>query len=330
MGSIICRRRAVPRFRAPSRTFARVRCSSPRDPGARITLFLFGGVSEIEREPDSPRAEFLIAVVGPLTSLALAGLCAIVLALIVDGEAAQDPSTAITSLGVFPTLLAWLGPINLLLAVFNLIPGFPLDGGRVLRAALWQITGSLRTATRWAAGAGQAFGWLLVAVGVLEIAFGMFQGLWLILIGWFLAAAARRSNADVVAREVLAPLRVRDLMRTRFEVVDADLPLDEFVRTRLLRTAQTTWPVTSSAGLVGLVSIEQVSAVPEARRGDLRVGDVSVPVPTALGPDVGGREAARVLAQPDADVIPVIRDRDLVGLLHRGDVARWVALHDAA
>src|SRR5262249_40095241 len=133
-----------------------------------ITLFLFGGVSNIEREPPTPKIEFLMAVVGPITSILL-GMIFLALAAFSVARSSlvgADPQAAIRQFGPVTTLLSWLGPINILLGLFNLIPGFPLDGGRILRSALWNATKDLRKATAWATGVGRLVGWLFIAVGV--------------------------------------------------------------------------------------------------------------------------------------------------------------------
>src|SRR5262249_4377000 len=168
-------------------------------PVRRITLFLFGGVSNIEREPPTPKTEFLIAVVGPITSILLG---VIFIALAAFGAATSnitgaDPQTVAQQFGPVTTVLAWLGPINILLGLFNLIPGFPLDGGRILRAALWSATKDLRKATAWAAGVGRMTGWMFIGAGAamalgVKLPFfgtGLIGGLWLIFIAAFLNPA---------------------------------------------------------------------------------------------------------------------------------------------
>lgn len=165
-----------------------------------ITLFLFGGVSDIESEPSSAKAEFLIAIVGPLTSISL-GFIFLFLAGIISGESISvlvSPDQVLSNLGPVTTLLLWLGPVNVLLGIFNLIPGFPLDGGRVLRSLIWAVTRNFRQATRFAVLGGQTVGWGFIAIGVLMIfgfripilGGGLISGLWLILIGRFLSSLA--------------------------------------------------------------------------------------------------------------------------------------------
>lgn len=304
-------------------------------PVARITLFLFGGVSEMQREPDKPGQELVIAIVGPLMSFALGIACTALGVQLAGAEAMRaltaDPVGAVAALGPLPTVLLWLGPVNVVLGAFNLVPGFPLDGGRVLRAILWRATGDLLRATRLAALAGRAVAWGLVGFGLFRVLGGDFGGLWLVLIGWFLSRAARTSALELVVRHALEGLRVGDLMRTRFEAVPADLPLERFVEDRLLRSAQTAWPVLDGERVVGVVTEQDVAAVPEERRAALSVRDVARPARARLTPDEPGRDAVRAMAaSPDDEALPVIDGDRVVGLLHRGDILRWLALHEHA
>lgn len=301
-------------------------------PVPRITLFLFGGVSEMSREPDSPRAEFLIAVVGPAMSLLLGAIfTAAGAALAGDAEAAgwpADPEALLSGLSPLATMLFWLGPVNLMLGVFNLVPGFPLDGGRVLRSALWWLTGDVVRATRWASLAGQAVAWGLIVLGVVQVLSGLLQGLWLMLIGWFLNNAARSSLSQLLVRQAIEGLNVGDLMRTRFERVGEDVLLETFVHDHLLRSSQTCWPVTTDDGeLLGIVTFDEIREVPAERRRELRVGDVMTSVEETVAPGLSGRAALEILLRQSGDPLPVIQDGRIVGMLRRADILRWLAMH---
>lgn len=180
-----------------------------------VRLFLFGGVSNVEREPPSPRVELLMAIAGPLVSFTI-GLLAIGLTMILldtrSFARADDFGGAIGRSGGLKTILLWIGPLNVFIGLFNLLPGFPLDGGRVLRALLWKVTGDLRTATRWAAVAGQVVGWLFVALGIAmvfgaKIPFvgghgGWGVGVWIALVGWFVRTAAVNSYRGLAVEEL--------------------------------------------------------------------------------------------------------------------------------
>jgi len=301
-------------------------------PVPRITLFVFGGVSELEREPDTPATELLIAIVGPAMS-AFLGFAFTALGAALAGEAFTDdvfrsPEAAMAHLSPAATLFLWLGPINLMLAFFNLVPGFPLDGGRVLRAILWRISGDLRAATLWASNMGRVFAWALMAYGVLQSLGGSFaQGIWLLLIGWFLNNAARNSYAQLLVQQAFAELIVGNLMRTHFDVVSPDLTLETFVKEHLLRSAQSAWPVVEEGKAVGLITFDDARATSEGARTTQIVRDVMSPIVEHLRPETGGRAALRALAESERDPLPVMQGDRIVGLLHRGDIARWLALH---
>lgn len=306
-----------------------------------ITLFMLGGVAQIEKEPSTPAREFVMAVVGPLTSIVIGVVCTAVgshlagrAATFADARGAED---AMRHVGPVGTLLLWLGPINLVLGVFNLVPGFPLDGGRVLRAILWAVTKDQVRASRWAAFVGQLFGWGLTALGILMafgsvfpvVGGGFVQGIWFVLLGFYLSSAARASIERVLAKGALEGVPVRALMLNRFDVVDAALTLDEFVNEHLLGSDQTCFPVQSSGRFVGLVSLADVRVT----RGDWHARSVaSIMVPAervvTIGPDISAAEALDELARRNVDQLAVVeRDGALVGLLRRRDIVQWLSFH---
>ena len=298
----------------------------------RITLFVFGGVSELEREPDTPATELLIAVAGPAMSFLL-GLVFSWLGVALAGpgfadELPTNPEAAMAELGPGATLFLWLGPINFMLAFFNLIPGFPLDGGRVLRAMLWRISGDLESATLWASNAGRAFGWAIMGVGVLQaLGANLMQGVWLLLIGWFLNNAARQSYTQLLIHQTFEDLIVGNLMRTHFEVIGPNVTVEGFVNDFLLRSAQSAWPVVEEGRAVGLINFEDARAIDEEIRATKTVRDVMTPIDERLRPDVAGHDALRALTASEADPLPVMDGDRIVGLLHKADIARWLALH---
>jgi len=300
-----------------------------------ITLFLFGGLANIEREPETPRAEFLMAIVGPLTSLGLGVLFLLGGAWLAGGPA-DDPARVMRDLGPGATLLFWLGPINLLLGLFNLLPGFPLDGGRVLRAILWKATGDLERATRWAARAGQLLGMILVFSGIAMIfglqvpvfGGGLIGGLWLAFIGWFLASAAAASYQQLVVRNLLEGVPVRRLMRRDIDAVAPELSLLHLVDEHLMRTDQRAFPVVESGRLVGLVCLEDLRKVPRAAWPDAHVAEIMTPADalSVVTPDAEINEAMHTLGRRDVEQLPVVTDGRLVGVLRRRDILRWLEL----
>ncbi|MEW5850223.1 MAG: site-2 protease family protein [Myxococcota bacterium] len=308
-------------------------------PVGNITLFLFGGVANIERDPRSPGVEAVMAVVGPLTSLSLgvAFLWAATLLGGVTDEPWEDPRELAERMGPLATLLAWLGPLNISLAIFNMVPGFPLDGGRVLRAVLWHFSGSLSEATRWAARAGQVVALTLVFLGLAMmlgarvplLGTGVTGGLWLVLVGWFLHAAAAASYEQVVVQEALADVPVRRLMRTQVATVGPELAVVNLVDDFMLKRDHHAFPVVDSTGfLLGLVSLRDVRALDRTHWMFRRVRDIMTPVEdlVVVAPDQGADEALQLLARRGVSQLPVVEHGRLVGMLWLQDVVRWLEL----
>jgi Zn-dependent protease len=303
-----------------------------------IRLFLFGGVSNIEREPGSAGTEFLMAVVGPLTSLAL-GVLFLLLGR-VDGGWTTNPQHAFAGLGPVATLAMWLGSVNILLGIFNMIPAFPLDGGRVFRSLLWAITGNLDKATRWAARVGQMIAWLFI-IGGISMMFGaqipvfgtgFISGVWLAFIGWFLNDAAIGSYRRVAINDALQDVPVSALMRADVPTVTPDLPVAGLVQDLIMRTDDHALPVVEGGRLVGLVSLEDVRKVPRERWAEATVGEIMTPANqlAVVAANGDAAEAFARLAERDVRQVPVTQDGRLIGMLRRRDIVRWLQLHDPA
>ena len=305
-----------------------------------ITLFLFGGMAHMEGEPKSPKSEFWMAIIGPITS-AVIGVAATASAVWLAGdplraalssgdvEATRD---ALTQIGPGATLLLWLGPINVLLALFNVIPGFPLDGGRVLRSILWAATGNLRKATRWAARVGQVFAWTLMALGIIDLFTASFiSGLWLLLIGWFLNNAARSSYQHLLVREALEDVPVSRVMRSSLLRVDPRLSVDRFVHEYALASEQLSFPVEDpEQHLLGLVSLEDVRRLDKPSWATTPVSDIMLPAEklTTLPPQTQARRALDQLMRGGIDQLLVGDGEHLLGLVSRSDLIRWMNFHE--
>ncbi len=303
-----------------------------------ITLFLFGGVSNIQREPPSPKAEFLIAVVGPITSVVLGIVFLLIGGMTAPGVggAVEDPSRVFAQFGPLTTLLLWLGQINFLVGLFNLLPGFPLDGGRILRSMLWKLTDNLRKATRWASWAGQVFGWLLIVTGILMV-FGVrvpifgtgLGGLWLAFIGWFLNIAAQQSYQQLIVQDILEGVPVSRLMRSDVPSAQPDASISDLVHERIMGTDEHAFPVLEEDRLVGLVCLEDVRKVPREAWDTTRISEIMTPAEhlTVIGPNEDSGDALSELGEHDVNQLPVVQDGRLVGLLRRRDILRWLQLH---
>jgi Zn-dependent protease/CBS domain-containing protein len=276
-----------------------------------ITLWLFGGVSELKGRFASPGAEFRVAVSGPLVSIVL-GVLFMLIAVVglpseVDGVA------------------AWLGYINLILAAFNLLPASPLDGGRVLHSVLWRAKGDFAWATRVASEIGQVFAYLFIALGIAMFIFqGSFSGAWLAFIGWFLLQGARAEARYVATEQALGGLRVRDLMARHPVTVDADSTVGRFMDDVASSQRFTTYPVLDGDRPVGLLAFASVAAVPRSEWDTRRVRDTMIPLDEVplLTEDELAVDALQELSAPTGNRALVIDNGHLAGLLSITDIAR--------
>ena len=308
-----------------------------------ITLFIFGGVSSLQEEAGEAKDEFLVAIVGPLTSFLLAGACwAAFAALGPGGMAIPDtpgvpgsPGTAgapVAAAGSAPAraVFGYLAAVNLLLGLFNLLPGFPLDGGRVLRSIIWGVTGSLRRATQVASYAGQAIGFLLIFWGVSRMFGGAFlNGMWLAFVGWFLNGAAEAARRSQALTEDLRGVRVAALMDPQPATVGPDVTVEEFVFGQVLRRGRRAVLVTDAGRLLGIASITDAKEVPQPAWATTAVGEIMTPAPLkTVAPETDMSAALRLLVEGNLNQLPVLRGDQVVGLLTRADLLRALRLRE--
>ena len=285
-------------------------------PVRSITLFLFGGVAEIGAEPPSAISEFFIACAGPLVSLILAVLFYTVQPL----ASGIEPLLGLTK---------YLAYINLALALFNLIPGYPLDGGRVFRAIVWAITGNMRRATLIAANTGRFFAFLFILAGVWQIMNGgLTGGLWIAFIGWFLDNAASAQLQQVEVRDLLAGHKVSEVMSTHCASVPANLTLQDLVDEHILGSGQHCFLVNRGDDTVGLITLQRIREVPRPEWATTRAGEVMLPLEQSMSidPDTGLWTALEKLDRDGVNQLPVIRDRHVIGMLGREDVISFLRL----
>ncbi len=268
-----------------------------------ITLFIFGGVAEMKGEPKSPRDEFLIAGAGPLASFVLALVFGILVSLSVSDPQSllnEEDSLNMANLSAVATICMWLSSINFMLAVFNLLPGFPMDGGRLFRAAIWWRTGNLMQATQMAAQVGSGFGWVFIGLGAIQLFGGnTINGLWLILIGWFIRRLALTSVASMMLDQALRGFDVRAIMRTRFDKVPANTPMQNFIEDYLLRSTQQLWPVHASDSDIGYVTAHSFNLESTALKGAGGTIDQhmqQLDQTHSISPDLSAKEAFERLA----------------------------------
>lgn len=284
-------------------------------PVKSITLFLFGGVSQISREAARPRSELIMAAAGPATSLAIAAFFGAI-SFITSGFSEH-----------LSALAAWLGIINVALALFNMVPGFPLDGGRVLRAILWGMTGNYKRATRIASLSGQGVAYLLIFAGVyLMLRGNLPNGLWLMLIGWFLENAASASYRQVELREALQGYKAAELMTQDCPSVPRDLTLGDLVRRHIFLTGRRCFLVSGDGRLEGMVTLREVKKVPQERWDTMTVAQAMLPA-EKLHVARYDEDALTILERMDEEDInqmPVTKDGEVVGMIGRDNLLRFI------
>jgi Zn-dependent protease/CBS domain-containing protein len=283
-----------------------------------ITLFILGGVSEIEEEAHKPGEEFWIAFVGPLSSFFLAGMFYL---LAWQMEGVNDYVYALSS---------YLWFINAALGVFNLIPGYPMDGGRVLKAAVWRATGSMSRATRVAARSGMLVAGLMMASGLaMALIWGNLGGLWLVFIGWFLMSGAASTRQQEVVRAHLSGRKVRDAMRPGYPSVPPGISVQRLVDEYMTKGFERVYLVVLGETVHGLVSASDVASVPAEERPNRYVTEIMVRPPNIIlvNPDDPLEVAMQKMAAGEFHLLPVIDDNGKpVGMVSRGDVMRVLEL----
>jgi len=284
-------------------------------PVKSITLFIFGGVSNIEREPTSPGIEFQMAVVGPLTSLLIGVIC-FLLQLPLQGS--NSPLEGI---------LFYLAVTNILLGVFNLIPGFPLDGGRVLRSIVWRLTGNMRQATRVASLTGQVIAYLFILLGIwLFFAGSILDGLWLGFIGWFLLSAAQSANAQVMLTSVLRGVTVGEVMNPKPTTVPANISLQHLVDAYFLPGGLRYALVMQADHLVGLMTLSDIRHIPREQWGQVPVSNAMIPLSRlhVVTPQQSLSDVLPLMAGRDVNQLPVVQNGALVGIVSRDAIVQYL------
>lgn len=285
-------------------------------PVRSITLLIFGGVARMSRRPPTPGAEFRIAIAGPLTSFGLAGLLGFLAVAFSDHSALRAS-------------FAFLALTNLVLATFNMIPGFPLDGGRMLRALLWGRGSSLRDATLWASTVTQVAAFLFIFFGiVLLILGGPIMGLAMALIGWYLNRVARSGHKQVQLEDMLAGVKARNVVLDRCMCVPSDLRVDRLVADHILGAGQRCFVISDNNGPEGLVTVEDVRALRQDSRNELTAGQIMTPV-GALSPADADDDLWKLLQRmsaEEADQVLVAESGHLLGLLTRENLRKHIDL----
>ncbi|MEW6354329.1 MAG: site-2 protease family protein [Pseudomonadota bacterium] len=292
-----------------------------RLPVKSITLFALGGVANIEKEAGDAKTEFWMGIIGPITSAVIGAVC-LGLASVLGWRQETTPATPLLA------LLVWLGYINIVLAAFNMIPGFPMDGGRVLRAILWWITGNASRATRSAARVGQFIAFGFIVIGIFRFFGGAgFGGLWLAFIGWFLLEAARASQMQVDVAANLQGVRVRDIMGRDCPVVDGRMNVRDFVDDYLLRSGGRYFIIEENGAVAGLVTPRDIKDIERARWPYTVLRDVMRPLDAmhSIAPDAPASEALEKMGRNDLNQLPVLDARGrLQGVISRGHILQFL------
>ncbi len=286
-------------------------------PVHRITLFLFGGVASITREAATPLGEFLMALAGPATSMVIAVFFGS-LWLLTRYILRSGPLAAITG---------YLGLINLSLALFNLIPGFPLDGGRLLRSFLWGVTGDYRRSTQIAIGFGRSIAMLFIIGGVAWAITGHWlDGIWLAFIGWFLENAASQSYRSLITREALRGVQVGELMSRECPLVPPSVSLNELVNDYILPQSRRCFFVHDGTRMQGMVTLHHLKQVPKSRWDDVLVSEVATPFEevTKVSASEDALKALELMDEKDVNQMPVVENGEVVGMIRRDNLLHFI------
>lgn len=289
-------------------------------PVRSITLFALGGVARLEKDAEDAKTEFLVSIAGPIASAVIGFVC-LLLAWILGWTMMAEQTTPLMA------MLVWLGYINIGLAVFNMLPGFPMDGGRVLRAIIWWRTGSAQRATRAASLTGQMVAFAFIVFGIFRFFGGAgLSGLWMAFIGWFLLNAAKSAYAQQELIERLHGLRVGDLMTRDCTLVDGNTNLQTFVHDYLLHTGRRCFLVAEQGEVTGLITPNEVKEIAQARWPFTIVYDVMRPLERlrTVTPDTPVSEALEIIGNDDINQLPALANGRLEGMISRDQILRYL------
>lgn len=278
-----------------------------------ITLFIFGGVAQMKGEPPNPRAEFRIAIAGPLSSFFLS-----ILFFFLSGN----------TTGGIKALFSYLAQINLIIGVFNLIPGFPMDGGRVLRSVIWEKKKNFYYATQKASSIGQKIALFFIIFGIFSIFTGIQGGLWLMLIGWFLYTAAQASYQQSNLQESLSGIKVRDIMVKDIVTLSSFITVDEAVNNYFLRYGYGGFPIIDDGKFLGIVTLKEVKNIHRENWGSEKVADILVPHDKRweVSPEDEAMKALELMIKEDKGRLVILENNKLSGLITRNGIARYVQI----
>ncbi|HWQ89584.1 MAG TPA: site-2 protease family protein [Desulfitobacteriaceae bacterium] len=289
-------------------------------PVSKISLFIFGGLAQIEKEPDEPGKELKIAIVGPATSVFLFVLFTL-LAKIVAFLALSE---------VTVVLLNYVADVNLVLAIFNMVPAFPLDGGRVLRALIWYFKGNLKNATKIASSLGSIFGYFLIFVGILGVLTGLIiNGIWFIFIGWFINQASQSSYEQMVMSDIFNKIHVSEFMSDNIMLVDSHQSVQELIDNYFYKYRFASFPVGKNNEIIGIIDRNSVLNIPKEAWSQTSVEDIIVPLQDNLivSPDDTVTVAMTKLFSNGIGRVLVMEQTRLRGIVSRTDILNYIRIH---
>lgn len=288
-------------------------------PVAGITLFLFGGVSQIMEEPKSPEMEFKISVVGPVSSFILSGIFGLIWL-----------ATLSLKLDAATIVLNYTALMNLALGIFNLLPAFPMDGGRILRAAVWKRKGVLLEATKISTRVGEIFAYLLMIGGFLLMFFmgNFISGIWLIFIGLFLKSGAEASLRQTIVSTALANVKIGEIMSTDIHSVEPEVSLEVVIDFYFFRYKHSGYPVIEEGKLLGMITLHDIKQVPKSRWREIKVKDIMVRLEklTTVNPEEPALDALVKLAKMGVGRLPVLKEGKMIGIVTRSDIMRAITV----
>ncbi|MGB9715301.1 MAG: site-2 protease family protein [Thermodesulfovibrionales bacterium] len=279
-----------------------------------ITLFIFGGVAQMKGEPPTPKAELRIAIAGPLSSFFLSGIFFMLYII------ASSPGVK--------AFYSYLAQINLILGVFNLIPGFPMDGGRVLRSIIWEKTKDYFHATKKASGIGQKIALFFIFFGLFSILTGFAGGFWLMLIGWFLYTAAQSSFQQATFQESLSGVKVKDVMTRNIVTLNSAITVEEAVNDFFLKYGYGGFPVFEDNRFVGIITLKEIRDIPRADWLKTKVSDILIPRSSEweVSPEDDALKALELMIMKDKGRLAVTEKDNFIGLITRNGIARYIQI----
>lgn len=292
---------------------------SQGNPVKRITLFLFGGMAQIEKEPETAKGEFIMAIAGPAASFILGIIFGIIWFFT-------------RSIGVISEPVKYLAIINIVLGVFNMLPGFPLDGGRVLRSIVWKTTGSLQRATFVASTAGRIIGFLLIGVGIVYVFFGnFFNGIWLAFIGWFLQTSAQAGYSQVKFQAAVKGIKVKDVMNEDIIEVEKNITLQELVDDYFMKYRFGRFPVVEdkrSKRFIGIISLHDIKIIPREKWPNVKAGDIvkTVSADEKVDREMEISDAIKKMGGNSLSQLVIMSGNRLSGIITKSDVMRYIKL----